>query len=200
MRKSPGGLLRAEIAGLLFLWIAAMPLSAAAHPHVFIDNVVSFLFEKEQVVGIRLTWTFDEPFSSTVIEDFDQNGDGIFDPAEIQQVQAGAFSNLRDCNYFSHVWVDGREVTDITVRDFTAAASGGIVTYDFVLPLARPIEPAQHRLEAAIYDRNTMSTSPSRRTIRCGWRTNRAAAATTRSAKTSRTPTISAWSSRCASA
>jgi ABC-type uncharacterized transport system substrate-binding protein len=144
--------MRPAILGFAALTILAFPQEAAAHPHVFINNVVSFVFEKEQVTGIHLEWTFDELFSSTVLEGFDQNGDGAFDAGEIKEAEAGAFSNLRDYHYFSNLWVDGQAVAEIAVRDFTAAAKDGIVTYNFVIPLAKPVDPAQHRVEVSIYD------------------------------------------------
>lgn len=152
MTGASGCLDRWAMLGGLACAIAAAPSGLAAHPHVFIDNVVTFVFDKDRVTAIRLQWTFDELFSSTVLEGFDRNGDGAFDAAEIVEIEAGAFANLREYHYFSYLWIDGRGEDEINVRDFTAAARDGIVTYSFVVPLAAAVDPVRHRVEAAIYD------------------------------------------------
>jgi ABC-type uncharacterized transport system substrate-binding protein len=48
----------------------------AAHPHVWIDAVVTFVFEDGHLVGLRHHWKFDEFFGSFVIEEHDVNRDG----------------------------------------------------------------------------------------------------------------------------
>jgi nickel/cobalt transporter (NicO) family protein len=78
-----------------------------AHPHVWIDAVVTFVFEDGQLVGLRHHWKFDEFFGSFVIEEHDDNGDGAFDAAEVSAIRDTAFSNLREYDYFTHVHIDG---------------------------------------------------------------------------------------------
>jgi ABC-type uncharacterized transport system substrate-binding protein len=41
---------------------------AAAHPHVWINDVTTFLFKDRQLVAIDHRWQFDEIFSSLVIQ------------------------------------------------------------------------------------------------------------------------------------
>jgi ABC-type uncharacterized transport system substrate-binding protein len=41
---------------------------AAAHPHVWINDVTTFLFKDRQLVAIDHRWQFDEIFSSFVIQ------------------------------------------------------------------------------------------------------------------------------------
>ena len=55
---------------------------ATAHPHVWITDVTTFVFEGRELVALRHHWQFDEIFSSFVIEEHDANGDGRFDAAE----------------------------------------------------------------------------------------------------------------------
>src|SRR5687768_1728837 len=73
---------------------------AAAHPHVWITSITSFVFEGPELVGLRHRWQFDEFFSSYVIEEHDADGDGSFDAAELASLQEGAFSDLREFDYF----------------------------------------------------------------------------------------------------
>ena len=61
---------------------AIMPGLACAHPHVFVDNRVTFLFDGSRLTGFRENWLFDEVFSDQLLQDFDTNHDGQFSKAE----------------------------------------------------------------------------------------------------------------------
>ena len=76
----------------LMLALAGANRPASAHPHVWITDVTTFLFEEPQLVGLRHHWQFDEFFSSFVIEEHDADGDGAFDPAETRARRARARS------------------------------------------------------------------------------------------------------------
>jgi ABC-type uncharacterized transport system substrate-binding protein len=125
---------------------------AAAHPHVWINAVATFLFEDRILVGVRHHWEFDEMFGSYVIEEQDADRDGKLDRAEIASVQANAFSNLRDYDYFTHVRIDGKEMPMDEVTNFAARIENGVLVYEFTMPLAKPIDPGASQFTAGIYD------------------------------------------------
>jgi ABC-type uncharacterized transport system substrate-binding protein len=125
---------------------------AAAHPHVWIDAVATFLFEERQLVGLRHRWAFDEFFGSFVVEEHDTDGDGALDPAEIEAIRDAAFSNLREFGYFTHVRIDGKALPLHEVRDFTARLDNGVLVYEFTMPLPEPIDPGAERFTVGIYD------------------------------------------------
>jgi ABC-type uncharacterized transport system substrate-binding protein len=129
---------------------------AASHPHVWINAVATLLFEDRLLVGVRHHWEFDEMFGSSVIEEHDANGDGKLDRAEIASIQANAFSNLRDYDYFTHVRIDGKDMPLHEVTDFTAPIENGVLVYEFTMPLAKPIDPGANQFAAGIYDPNIM--------------------------------------------
>jgi ABC-type uncharacterized transport system substrate-binding protein len=54
---------------LLFLF----PQTSFPHPHAFIDNKLTMVFDDEGFAGIRVEWVFDEFFSSMVASDYDKN-------------------------------------------------------------------------------------------------------------------------------
>jgi len=59
--------------------------AAHAHPHVFIDAGVHFIFDdKGQLAAVRVIWVYDEFYSLLMIEDrgMDADGDGILTNAE----------------------------------------------------------------------------------------------------------------------
>ena len=125
---------------------------AAAHPHVWITSITEFVFEGPELVGLRHRWQFDELFSSYVIEEHDANGDGSFDAAELASLQEGAFSNLREFDYFTHARIDGAALALTEVREFAATIADGVLIYEFALPLPEPIDPAAVSFAAGVYD------------------------------------------------
>ena len=104
--------------------------------------MATFLFEDGMLVGMH-HWEFDEMFGSYVIEEQDADRDGKLDRAEIASIQANAFSNLRDYDYFTHVRIDGKDMPLHEVTDFAARIENGVLVYEFTMPLAEPIDQAQ---------------------------------------------------------
>ena len=142
------------------LMVTAAPLLAfggrsgpvVAHLHVWIDAVVTFVFEGGSLVGLRQHWRFDEFFSSFVIEEHDANRDGAFNQTEIDAIREHAFGNLREYGYFTHARLDGDKLPLDQVRDFTARIEDDLLVYEFTMMLPEPVDPGADRVEAAIYD------------------------------------------------
>jgi ABC-type uncharacterized transport system substrate-binding protein len=132
--------------------MAASP--AAAHPHVFIENKVAFIFDAGKVTALRLDWVFDDIFSDSLLSQFDADGDGTFDELESKAVAEGVLPNLKMFHYFTYVWVDGKQLDPIDPTDFAASANGDrIVTFQMKMPLPQPVDPRTAALAAEIYDR-----------------------------------------------
>jgi ABC-type uncharacterized transport system substrate-binding protein len=130
---------------------------AAAHPHVWITAVTTFVFEDRQLVGVRHRWTFDEFFGSFVIEEHDLDGDNAwclraieafaariedgalvyeFTLALPQPVDPGAVDlalGIYDSDYYVEVLLDEHD----PVR-FAGLASGAC-TFDIREDTERPI-------------------------------------------------------------
>jgi ABC-type uncharacterized transport system substrate-binding protein len=136
----------------LMLALAGADRPASAHPHVWVTDVTTFLFEGPQLVGLRHHWQFDEFFSSFVIEEHDADGDGAFGPAELKGLAEGAFSNLAEYGYFTHARVDGEPLPLTAVEDFQATIEDGLLTYEFTLPLPAPVDPRAVSFAAGVYD------------------------------------------------
>ena len=87
----------------LILCLAGLVITsrfAFSHAHVFIDNSMVFVFDKNGLLGVKLTWQFDEMFGSSVIADFDKNKDHKFSQDEIKKLKAGAFANMKKFCYY----------------------------------------------------------------------------------------------------
>ena len=139
-------------AAALMLALAGADRPAVAHPHVWVTDVTTFVFEGPRLIGLRHHWQFDELFSSYVIEEHDADGDGAFDPAELAGLQEGAFSNLAEYGYFTHARLDGEPVPLTAVEDFQATIEDGLLTYEFTLPLPAPVDPRTVSVAAGVYD------------------------------------------------
>ncbi len=95
--------------------LAAMPVfcgSANAHPHVFIEaNLEVVRNPMGMVTDIRHVWRFDEFFTSSLVLDFDDNGNGKLDPEEIKKIEAETKKSLAEYNYYTEIR-QGEEVVE----------------------------------------------------------------------------------------
>ena len=73
------------IPALALLWM--IPQHLSAHPHVFIRNTLTFVFDENGLKGIEQRWVFDEMFSAGIIFDYDTDANGSFDPVETSITQ-----------------------------------------------------------------------------------------------------------------
>ena len=127
--------------------------NATAHPHVFIEDRVVFLFAGDKITAIEQSWKFDEIFSDQLIQDFDADHNGAFDALESKAVGKGTLPNLKKFRYFNYIWVDGKDLGAIDPIDFTAVAKDKIVTFVFTEKLPKPIDPKTQKLKVEINDR-----------------------------------------------
>jgi ABC-type uncharacterized transport system substrate-binding protein len=145
-----------RLTGVLLVILALLigPRAAVAHPHVFIDNRVVFMFARDKIIALTESWTFDEIFSDQLLQGFDKNGDGAFDAAESRAVAEGTLPNLKKFRYFNYIWVDGKDQGLIDPVDFTASASKDRrVTFVFSVKLPKPVDPKTEKLKVEINDR-----------------------------------------------
>lgn len=127
-------------------------ISAFSHPHVFIDNAFTFIFDDNSLAGIRVKWIFDEMFSASVIMDFDINRNNIFEENEIKAVEQGAFSNLKNYNYYLYITIDNIQSTIPAIQDFTAEIENNRIVYYFFIPLNIKADIKERKLQAGSYD------------------------------------------------
>lgn len=135
-------------AAALAVACVVLPAAAArAHPHVFIDSRVTFLFSGKKLVGFRENWLFDDVFSDQLMQDYDADGDGKIGKAESDKLGKDTLPNLAQFHYFTYVWVDNKPLPKITPTDFHASAKDKLVTFDFLVTLPQPVEPSALALE-----------------------------------------------------
>jgi ABC-type uncharacterized transport system substrate-binding protein len=77
---------------------------AAAHPHVFVEANVEIVRNGEgAVTEVRHVWRFDELFSSTVLLDFDGNGNGKLEPAELDSVSDVVTKSIAEYDFYTEM-------------------------------------------------------------------------------------------------
>jgi ABC-type uncharacterized transport system substrate-binding protein len=135
----------AVAAGLL----ASAP--AAAHPHVFIDYAVTVQFDDAGITGVRLSWTFDEMYSSMLFHDYTSRPHGALSAADIKSLEQGAFKDTADYHYFIDMTMNGKAVPVTEATDFTARYEQHRMTYSFTVPVHGDAA-ARNTLEVAAFD------------------------------------------------
>jgi len=92
------------------LFVPGLASEARAHPHILAEARFDVLVDSDGVVtGLKHLWRFDELFSSTVIVEFDKDGDWKLGEAELQAVSQTIFQSLAEFDYFQVVTVDGTD-------------------------------------------------------------------------------------------
>jgi ABC-type uncharacterized transport system substrate-binding protein len=97
-------------ATLVALFLSTGP--ASVHPHVFAEARLDVVLDQDgtTVKSLRHLWRFDDVFSSTVVMEFDKNGDLKLDDAELQEVSDTIYKSLAEFGYFQIVTADGKDV------------------------------------------------------------------------------------------
>lgn len=137
---------------LALLGVTGAATAASAHPHVWIYNTVTVIFEDGQVVALQHRWEFDEFFSAYMIEAYDVDGSGTFDAEELRLLKDGGFDNIAEYGYFTHLDAESGTPAIAGARKFDAAIEGEFLVYEFTTPLARAFDPASGMLQIGVYD------------------------------------------------
>lgn len=142
--------LLACIVALAVAGLAAGP--ARAHPHVWIDAFAELDYQGDEIRSIRVSWTFDDFFSSMLLEDFDKDRDRQFSDAEVDGIAAHSLVSLKEFGYFTHIRLNGEAYRYETVDNFSAYVVDEIVTYVFTVPLPDGVDPRRQELVFAMFD------------------------------------------------
>lgn len=125
---------------------------ARAHPHVWVDYAIEARFDATGLSGFQHRWTFDEMFSSQIMEMFDANQDGVFCAEEIEQVRRGAFEYLSEYDYFIQIKINETPFYVNSISNFRASIQGHHVVYDFFTPCPVPAAAETQTVHLLIAD------------------------------------------------
>jgi len=116
---------------ILVLTLSSVSIS---HPHVFIVNRLTVVFDDQGLAGIQAKWIFDEFFSSMIAGDYDRNHNGKLENSEVNIIKKEAFSYLAEYQYFTFIKIEGKPFKVKYIRDFSASLTKGKLTYEFFIP------------------------------------------------------------------
>lgn len=129
--------------------LAALALSlaaagaAAAHPHVFAEATVHLDVGPDgRLASVHNSWWMDELFSSSVVVDFDHNGNGVLDPDELAAIGKQVGSSIAEWSYYTFVTQNGQTVplTPPPTLGVTFDKAKGRLRFAFDLKPAQPLE------------------------------------------------------------
>jgi ABC-type uncharacterized transport system substrate-binding protein len=140
------------LAGFALLFLVGI-FPAAAHPHVFINNKMTVVFDGGELQGVSFQWTFDDMFSNMILSDYDPKGTGQFDAAHVKAVKEGAFDNLENYHYFVAMTIGTKPVSHFTIERFTPSVTDKKqLVYSFFIPLKVPVLVKEQSLRLTVYD------------------------------------------------
>ena len=140
-------------AALALAFAFAGAFSAFAHPHVFINNTMTVLFDAGKLSGISFRWAFDDMFSEMILTDFKPNVDGNFTAKQTATIKSGAFDNLENYHYFLAFFIGKKPLKKIRIERFTpSVVEGTKLVYSFFVPLDLPVTAEEQSVRVTVYD------------------------------------------------
>ncbi|MDN7184099.1 DUF1007 family protein [Caballeronia sp. SEWSISQ10-4 2] len=135
------------------LLLAALPASARAHPHVWINYSMVAQTQGTLLVAVQETWTFSKGFPFSMVGDFSSMPkSGPLNASYTATFKAQAFSSLKGADYFTHVFADGKAAALGEPRDFSVGIEDGHVVYRFLMPLVKPVDVKRARVTLGVWD------------------------------------------------
>jgi len=118
----------------------AVAAPAEAHPHVWVTNEVTILFDKGSISGIRHKWTFDDMYTQMAVQGLDTNKDGIYDRQELAELAQVNIDGLKEFEYFTFVKLGSERLTTGAPVDYYLEHSkDGLLSLYFTLPFTQPV-------------------------------------------------------------
>ncbi|QEN05409.1 DUF1007 family protein [Thiospirochaeta perfilievii] len=117
---------------LLTLLIIFSSINIYSHPHVFIDIGIRV----ERLDRANISWTFDPIESQNKLYFFDDDGDGLLNKGEIENLYNEGFKSLKDFSYFISVSKDNKNYRIDNVLDFNVTIEkDSRLTFNFSIEL-----------------------------------------------------------------
>jgi ABC-type uncharacterized transport system substrate-binding protein len=138
---------------LFLLFALLLPAAAAAHPHIFIEHHIQVVFDKSGPVSIKMVWSFDELYSSTLRTDYTDTPKGAITPEDVDSLRQKHFAPVTNKHFFASAAINGEPVALDQFSEFNAEFIDDKAIYHFTVPLA-PVKPQpKNTLELSVFDK-----------------------------------------------
>jgi ABC-type uncharacterized transport system substrate-binding protein len=147
-----GAMIASRFAVAALSVLALLPAAARAHPHIFVEHHLQVLFDQSGVTGLRMVWSFDEMYSSTLRTDYTDTPKGPITAKDVESLRDTHFAPVAGKHFFAVATINGEKVTLDQFGDFTAKFTDDKAVYSFTVPI-KPVKPAaKNTLEVTIFD------------------------------------------------
>jgi len=127
------------------------PTTPEAHPHAWIDLDTRLIFDDSgRLEAVELHWLFDEFYTAFIAEEFTTAG--LAPAAFLEEVAAENLANLEEFDYFTDLRQNDTRLALGEVRRFATSLEGERLWLEFEVALAEPADPAEGRIDLAVYD------------------------------------------------
>ena len=152
-RASKPYLKRMRCLAMTLLMFAPWP--ASAHPHIFIDGGLEFIYDDEaRLSQVRVTWEYDDFYSLLITEDYKLDGDfdGRLTPPEAQFLAGFDANWIEGYNGDLVIELDGKPLDLSGPLNPTAAMTGGRITTTHLRDVTGLPVSGAGRLTAKMFD------------------------------------------------
>ncbi len=122
--------------------------AAQAHPHVWITAGSELLYGADgSITGVRHAWTFDDAFSSYMLQGIETKTEGVYSREELAPLAQTNVESLHEFGFFTFARADGRKQKFQEPVDYFFEYKDSRLTLHFTLPLKTPVKPKVLALE-----------------------------------------------------
>ena len=140
-------------AGLAACLLLSSGLPGAAHPHVWIEANLEIVRDANgQATEIRHVWRFDEIFSSSLLLDFDNNGNGKLDAEELEEIGKVTRESLGEYNFYTEVRSGSNIVDFYEPEPYIVDFDNGQLLMIMALELTKPQPMGAEGFKVAVSD------------------------------------------------
>lgn len=125
---------------------------AQAHPHVFITQRLTVVFDDKGLAGLKVSWKFDDMFATMIAEDYDLDRNGILEKDEVSIIKEKAFSYLSKYSYFTFIKIQDTPFEVKFIKDFNAILKNRGLVYEFFIPCHVTATNHLKKISVATYD------------------------------------------------
>jgi ABC-type uncharacterized transport system substrate-binding protein len=128
--------------------LLVMPLTASAHPHVWVKAASELVYAADgTVTGVRHTWTFDDMFSTYALQGIETSTKGVYTRDELAPLAQTNVESLKEFGFFSFAKADGKKQKFNEPTDYYLEYRDAALVLHFVLPFKTPFKARQMQLE-----------------------------------------------------
>jgi len=139
----------------LKICLAVFASAAGAHPHVFVDGGVDFVFSEETMLSaLKVTWLYDEFETLYILSShgMSMNANGTLDEVDRQELIRQRSDWPADFDGSAHLSIDGSSIALEWPKDLDAKLVDGRLQLTFTRDLTSPIDLDHGAAEVAFYE------------------------------------------------